>query len=128
VQRIPQLKDNPTPGNKAALTLAQTQHDAHVQRQIIEYRYEYDQNDNWTERTVVRRQVVDSSESGERSKVYRRPLTDFCAYRSPTKLAQIACLHLRSWPLLAVLTLAQIATLMVASCLFCQFQQMRPES
>ena len=43
---------------------------------IVEYRYEY-QNGNWTERTKVHRQVVDSSESGARSKVYRRTLTHF---------------------------------------------------
>ena len=43
---------------------------------IVEYRYEY-QNGNWTERTKVHRQVVDSSESGARSKVYRRTLTYF---------------------------------------------------
>ena len=45
---------------------------------IIEHRYEYDQNGNWTERTTVFRQVVDgSSESGEQSTVYRRTLTYF---------------------------------------------------
>jgi antitoxin component YwqK of YwqJK toxin-antitoxin module len=47
-------------------------------RTIYEYRYEYDQNGNWTERTVVFREVVDgSSESGESSTVYRRTLTYF---------------------------------------------------
>jgi len=45
---------------------------------ITEYRYEYDQNGNWTERTIVFRQVVDgSSESGEQCTVYRRTLTYF---------------------------------------------------
>ena len=44
---------------------------------IVEYRYEYDQNGNWTERTKVRRHVVDSSESGERSTVHRRTLSYF---------------------------------------------------
>jgi YD repeat-containing protein len=39
---------------------------------VIEYRYEYDQNGNWTERTVVNRQ-----ESYEQSTVYRRTLTYF---------------------------------------------------
>ena len=39
---------------------------------IIEYRYEYDQYGNWTERTVVYRQ-----ESYEQSTVYRRTLTYF---------------------------------------------------
>jgi len=39
---------------------------------ITEYRYEYDQNGNWTERTVVNRQ-----ESYEQSTVYRRTLTYF---------------------------------------------------
>ena len=47
------------------------------QNNITEYRYEYDQNDNWTERTTVRRHVVESSESGEQSTVYRRTLTYF---------------------------------------------------
>jgi len=44
---------------------------------ITEFRYEYDQYGNWTERTVVNRQVVDSSESGEYSTLYRRTLTYF---------------------------------------------------
>jgi len=44
---------------------------------ISEYRYEYDQNGNWTERTVVYRHVVDSFESGQRSTVHRRTLTYF---------------------------------------------------
>jgi len=44
---------------------------------IIEYRYEYDQYGNWTERTMVFRQVVDSSESGGYSTVHRRTLTYF---------------------------------------------------
>ena len=44
---------------------------------ITKYRYEYDQNANWTERTTVSRQVVDSSESGEHSTVHRRTLTYF---------------------------------------------------
>jgi hypothetical protein len=49
-----------------------------VRRTITEYRYEYEQNGNWTERTIVFRQVVDgSSESGEYSTVYRRALTYF---------------------------------------------------
>jgi len=39
---------------------------------ITEYRYEYDQNGNWTERTVVNRE-----ESYEQSTVYRRTLTYF---------------------------------------------------
>jgi len=44
---------------------------------ITEYRYEYDQYGNWTERTVVYRQEVNPSESGEYSIVYRRTLTYF---------------------------------------------------
>jgi len=46
-------------------------------RIIHEYRYEYDQNGNWTERTTSVRQVVDSSESGVLSGVDRRTLTYF---------------------------------------------------
>jgi YD repeat-containing protein len=46
-------------------------------RDTIEYRYEYDDYGNWTERTIVWRQVVDSSEAGEQSTVYRRTLTYF---------------------------------------------------
>ncbi|HEX2665566.1 MAG TPA: RHS repeat domain-containing protein [Candidatus Acidoferrum sp.] len=47
-------------------------------RTIHEYRYVYDQNGNWTERTVVFRQEVEgSAESGEYSTVYRRTLTYF---------------------------------------------------
>jgi hypothetical protein len=41
---------------------------------ITEYRYEYDQYGNWTERTMVFREVVDSSESGGHSTVDRRTL------------------------------------------------------
>jgi len=49
-----------------------------TRRTIYEYRYEYDQSNNWTERTIVFREVVDgSSESGESSNVYRRTLTYF---------------------------------------------------
>jgi len=43
-----------------------------TRRTIIEYRYEYDQNGNWTERTVVNRE-----ESYEQSTVHRRTLTYF---------------------------------------------------
>jgi len=39
---------------------------------ITEFRYEYDQYGNWTERTIVYRQ-----ESYEQSTVYRRTLTYF---------------------------------------------------
>ena len=49
-----------------------------TRRTIHEYRYVYDQNGNWTERTVVFRQEVEgSAESGEQSTVYRRTLTYF---------------------------------------------------
>ena len=49
-----------------------------TRRTIIEYSYEYDQSDNWTQRTIVFREVVDdSSESGESSTVHRRTLTYF---------------------------------------------------
>lgn len=44
---------------------------------ITEYRYEYDQYRNWTERTMLFRQVVNSSESGGYSAVHRRTLTYF---------------------------------------------------
>jgi len=48
------------------------------QNNITEYRYEYDQNGNWTERTIVFRQEVEGRpESGESSTVYRRSLTYF---------------------------------------------------
>jgi len=47
-----------------------------TQRTITEYRYEYDQNNNWTERTIVIRQEVNSG-SGEYSTVYRRTVTYF---------------------------------------------------
>lgn len=46
-------------------------------RTISEYRYEYDEYGNWTERTLVCRHVVDGSELGERSAVDRRTLTYF---------------------------------------------------
>lgn len=49
-----------------------------TRRTITEYRYVYDQNGNWTERTVVFREVVNgSSESGGSSPAYRRTLTYF---------------------------------------------------
>ena len=44
---------------------------------ITEFRYQYGQYGNWTERTIVNRQGVDSPESGERSTVHLRTLTYF---------------------------------------------------